>query len=238
MVVFGSLDVGEHFVDARFCIRHETHGDPCDRTCYRDSRIHECDRTGTDGGHRSRAVRCETLRDDANGVGENIFCRQDRAQRFLRQRAMPRHAAVESANATRLAHAERREVVVEHERFFLVLELDGVDELCVARTSERERGPAVCLSAIKEASAVYDRRDASGLCVERPYLVERATVDTPPFLDGEVVHVLIYAQFEVSVELVRFGVGKLFYGMLHPLRFQSIYFFFAEFPAECLELRF
>src|SRR3989338_7673712 len=193
MVVFGSLNIGEHFVDSCFCIRHETHGNPCDRPGYRDSRIHECDRTRTYSSHRSGAIRGETLRDDANGVGENIFCRQDRAQRFLRERAMPCHAAVESAHSARLAHAERREVVVEHERFFLVLELDGVDELCVARPSKRERGQDVRLSAVKKTGAVYDRRDASGLRVKRPYLVERTTVDALPFFDSKVVYELVYA---------------------------------------------
>src|SRR3989344_3068051 len=149
---------------------------------------------------------------------------------------MPDHASVEATHASGLPHAKRREIVVEHEGFLLVLEFDGVDELRIAGAAQGERGQNVCLSAVEEACAVNDGRDAASLREERSYLIERATVDAFPLFNREVVHVSVDAFLEVHIEYLRFRFRHFFKRVFHPVRFELVDVFFCEFAGKCLDL--
>ena len=94
---------------------HQAHGDARHRRLDGDARVHERQRAAADGGHGARAVGLEDVGHHADGVGELLALGQHVAQRALGEGAVPNLAAARAAQGLGLAHAEGREVVVEHE---------------------------------------------------------------------------------------------------------------------------
>src|SRR5690606_6500533 len=99
----------------------------------------------------------------------------------------PRRAPV----GTRFAYAERREVVVEHERLrdFLT-DVDGVDPLLVARRPERHHTERLGLAAREERRAVGARKHAH-FGRDLADVVEAPTVGPLPPLEDVAAHGLL-----------------------------------------------
>ena len=115
------------------------------------------------------------LRDDADGVGELFLRRQHRAYGAPRQFAVADLAAAGRADAAGLTDRERREVVVQHERF-LVRSAERVDPLLVLAGAERCDDDGLGLAAGEQRRAVRARQERR-LDDDRAHGDEIAAVD-------------------------------------------------------------
>ena len=128
-VILVTEDVGQHGELVAFL--DQAHRDTGDRRLDRHAGVHQREAGAADRRHRARAVGLGDLGDDADDVRELVHVRHDRLDAALGQLAVADLAALRRADTTGLADAERREVVVQHERLF-ALALDRVDDLRVA----------------------------------------------------------------------------------------------------------
>ena len=115
------------------------------------------------------------LRHHADGVGELFLRRQDRADRAPGELAVADLAAARRAHAAGLTDRERREVVVQHERFF-VGALQRVDPLLVLAGAERGDHDRLGLAAGEQRRAVGARQERR-LADDRAHGDEIAAVD-------------------------------------------------------------
>ena len=151
VVVFLAGDVRQD--GEAVAVGDQAHRDSRDRGLDRHAGVHQRQRAAADGRHRRGAVGLEDVRHDAHGVREGVFGRQHRRERAARQVAVADVAARGAAHELRLAHRERREVVVEQERV-LDLALVLLDDLRVVGGAERRRDERLRLAAREERRAV------------------------------------------------------------------------------------
>src|SRR5207247_10641875 len=127
-MVLESEDVGDdHDLVAFF---DQPHRDAGHRLLDGHAGIHEGQTPAADGRHRRRPVRFQDVRHQPQGVGEFLLGWEDRLQGAFREGAVPDLASAWRAQGPRLADAERREVVMQHEAP-VVLALQRVDPLLV-----------------------------------------------------------------------------------------------------------
>ena len=119
----------------------------------RHAGVHHRHRAAAHRRHRRGPVRLEDVGDDADGVGELLFARNDRRERALGERAVTDFAAARSALRPGLADRERREVVVQHEAL-VVLAGDVLDLLLVVGGAERAADERLRLAAREDDGAV------------------------------------------------------------------------------------
>ncbi len=115
------------------------------------------------------------LRHHADGVGELVLRRQHRADRPPGELAVADFAPAGRADPAGLADRERREIVVQHERF-LVRALQRVDPLLVLAGAERGDDNGLGLAAGEQRRTVGARQEA-GLGDDRAHGDEIAAVD-------------------------------------------------------------
>ena len=125
----------------------------------RHAGIHQRERGAAHRRHRRRAVGFGDLGHHADGVGELLLRRQHRTDRAPGELAVADLAPAGRADAAGLADRERREVVVQHERF-LVGPLQGVDPLLVLAGAERGDHDRLRLAAGEQRRAVGARQEA------------------------------------------------------------------------------
>ena len=101
-------------------------------------------------------------------------------------------AATGTAQELDLAHAEWREVVVQHKAFELVFLEEQVEALHVLLGAQRERGERLRLASCKERGAMNAREQAD-LASDLANLVEGAAIGTPAGIQ-DVVAENIFAQ--------------------------------------------
>ncbi len=97
--------------------------------------------------------------DDADGVGRFFNAGQNRGNGAFRECSVTHFAAAYAGHAARLAHAEGRKVVVEHE-VFLLLAFVGLQALAVVGGAQRGRDQCLRLAACKERRTVSARQHA------------------------------------------------------------------------------
>ncbi len=141
--VLRTLDVRQD--DTCRAFLHETHGNPCNRSLYGNTSIHQGQRASTDRCLRSRSVGLENLRDNADRIREVCFVRNHRQQRSLCKRTMPNLPPARATQWPRFADGEGREVVVVH----VVLcdfVFETLYELTLALSAQSGNRKNLCLS--------------------------------------------------------------------------------------------
>jgi hypothetical protein len=133
--VLEALDVGQD--GDLVALLDEPHRDAGDRSRDRHAGVHESQRRAADRTHRRGAVGLEHLGDDAQGVREVLFGRDDREERPLSQGTVTDVPALGAAHEARLAGGERREVVVMDVALALG-DIDRVDALPLGEHAQRE----------------------------------------------------------------------------------------------------
>ncbi len=179
-VVFKPEDIGEH--DHLVAFLDETHGDARDRGLDGHACVHERQRTAANRGHGRRTIGLKDVRYDPDGIRELLLGRHHCLQRALCERPVADFAPARSPQGLGLAHAERREIIVEHE-CLEVLSLEGIDALLVHGRSEGGNDQCLGLAAGKEGRAVCPGEHADN-GTDRPDLVRLSSVGAQYFFPG------------------------------------------------------
>src|SRR5260221_4332317 len=138
---------------------HQTHRDAGHRRLDRHAGIHQCEAGAADGGHGTRSVRFENLRYDADDVGESLNSRHDRLDAPLGQITVADLTPLRRAHHAGLADAERREIVVQHERLFAFAG-QAVDDLRVASRAQSRDHQRLSFTAGEQCRTVSARQYA------------------------------------------------------------------------------
>jgi hypothetical protein len=155
---------------------HQTHGDAGHRRLDRHARVHQRQAGAADACHRARAVRLEHFGNDAKDIREGLEVRHDGHDAAPGQIAVADLAALGRAHEPSLAHRERREVVVQHERL-AAFASQRVDDLRVTACAEGRRDERLRLAAGEYRRSVRARQRAD-LDADRADGLEVAAVDT------------------------------------------------------------
>ena len=172
-MIFVAEDVGEHLEAVAFL--HQAHRHAGDGALDRHARVHQREAGAAHARHRARAVRLENFRDDADDVREGRHVRHHGGDAATREVAVADFAALRRAHHAGLADAERREVVVKHERLF-ALAGQRIDDLRVAAGAERGDDQRLRLAAREQRRAVRTRQHA-GADRDRAHRLRVAAVD-------------------------------------------------------------
>ena len=172
VVILRAGDVGEDGVIVALLHQSHRHAGHC--ALERDARVKQRQTRAADRGHRRRAVRFENVADDADGVRRLFGAGQNRADGALGQCSVAHLAPSRAAHAARLAHAEGREVVVQHEGL-LLLAFIAFQPLAFVGGAQRGRHQGLRLAAGKQRRAVRAGQNA-GLDGDLANLVEGAAV--------------------------------------------------------------
>ena len=156
--------------------------------------VHQRQRGAAHRRHRGRPVRLGDLGDDADRVGELVVARHDRVHRAPGELAVADLAPAGAAHAPRLAHRERREVVVEHEALFAGA-LERVDELLVLAGAEGRNDKRLRLAAREQRRAVRARQHVH-LRQDGAHGLQVAPVDALARLDDVVANDLALQRLE------------------------------------------
>ena len=197
-MVLVTQDVGQHREALAFL--DQAHGDASDRPLQRNARIHQRERGAAHRRHRGRAVGLGDLGDDADGVGELVFLRQQRMDGAPGELAVTDFATARRAHAARLAHRIGREVVVQHE-VLLVGAFQRIDELLVFSGAERGNHQRLGFAAGEQRRAVRARQDAD-FRDDRAHRFGVAAVDALAGIEHRVAHHLGFHIVEQAVELI------------------------------------
>ena len=138
------------------------------------------------------------LRHDADGVGEVFLRRQHRTYCTPRQLAVTDLAAARRAHAPGFADRIGREVVVQHERFF-VGPAQRVDPLLVLAGAERGDDDRLRLAAGEQRRAVGARQEAR-LDDDRAHGDEIAAVDALAGVENVPAHDLAFELLEHAAD--------------------------------------
>ena len=145
------------------------------------------------------------LRDHADGVGELLLRRQDRADCAPGELAVADLAAARRTDASGLTDRERREVVVQQERL-LVGALQRVDELLVLAGAERGDHDRLGLAAGEQRGAVGARQERR-LADDRTHGDEVAAVDALGGIEDVPAHDLGFEVLEHAGDLLHRPLG-------------------------------
>ena len=130
----------------------------------RHTGIHQRKRRAADRSHRARTVRFQNVAHDAHRVGERLVIGNHGGERAFRQRAVPDFAAARAAHEAHFAHAERREVVVQHEALRCFRRVQQFNALFVVLGAERRRHQRLRFAAREQRRTVGARQHAHFAC--------------------------------------------------------------------------
>ncbi len=112
-VIFVTQDVGQH--DETFFFLHQTHGDTGNGGLDRHTRVHQCQRGATHGGHGGGTVGFGDFRNHTNHVRELVCARHHSRNTALGQTAVTDFTTLRATHHAGLTDTVWREVVVQHE---------------------------------------------------------------------------------------------------------------------------
>ena len=176
VVVLRPGDVGQHHEVV--VLGDQAHGDSRDRSLDRHTGIHQRQRAAADGRHGAGAVRFQNVADDADGVGKILVFGHDRREGALGQQAVADLASACASHEARLADAERREVVVDHEVLLIVRGFDPLLALAVGLGPQSRRHHGLGLAA-REHRGTMRSCQLADLAGDRPDLVRSPVVGAP-----------------------------------------------------------
>ena len=208
-VVFRADDVREHDVLADFSAfvveRDEPAGNAGDGSGNGNAGVHERERSAADGSHRGRTVRLHDFGRNADGVRELFLAREHGNERAFRERAVADFAAAGRAEFSAFADRERREVVVQDERFRLRPAGKTVELLRVLRGAERRDDERLRFAALENRRAVHAGQHVR-LAGDRAQLIERAAVRADAFFEDAFAINFFLQFFKGDVDVARVDV--------------------------------
>ncbi len=154
----------------------EAHGHAGNRRLDGHTGIHQRQARAANGRHRARTIGLGNLRHHANDVAKFIHIGHHGLDTASRQLAVANFTALGRTDKAGLADAERREVVVQHERLF-ALALYRIDDLGVAPGAEGRYDDRLRLPACEQRRTVRTRQD-SDTNVDGPYGALVATINS------------------------------------------------------------
>src|ERR1700722_14748335 len=169
---------------------HETHRHAGHGRLDRHTRVHQREAGAAHGGHRARAVRFENLRYHADDVREFLHARHHRLDAALGQVAVTDLAPFRRAHHAGFADAERREIVVQHERLFLLAH-QAVDDLRIPPGSQRRHDQSLSLATGKQRRTVSSREYA-GADIDGAHRLGVAAVDARLTIENFAAHQSIF----------------------------------------------
>ena len=176
-VVLIAEDVGQDGVAAGVLVGNQTHGDTGDRFFHLDTAVEQGQGAGADGSHGGAAVGLEDVGDDTHGVGECRVVEGDHGGNgTLGQVAVTDLATASAADTLHLTHAERREVVVEHETAG-AFHHSAVNHLLVQLGTQRTGGQSLGLTT-GEDGGTMGGREVAGLDPDGTDGLQVTTVET------------------------------------------------------------
>jgi len=173
-VVFVTQDVGQDGELLAFF--NQTHGDTGNRCLHRYTSVHQSQGSTADRSHGAGTVGLSDFRHHTDGVREHVGSWQHGLNRTTGQTAVTDFTTTSTTHATALAHRERREVVVQHERVFF-LAFQGVQQLCVTGSTQGRNDQGLGFATGEQRGTVSLRQNAD-FNVQRTYGAGVATVDT------------------------------------------------------------
>ena len=206
-------DIGEDRHPVAFL--DQTHRDPRARGAHRDARVHERQRPAADRGHRARTVGLGDLGDHPQRVGERLGFRQHGSDATAGQSSVTDLSTLRTTHEAGLADAERREVVVQHERV-LAGALQGIHDGRVTQRTQGRSHDRLGFTAREQCRTMGPRQDAD-LDRDRTHGGEIAAVDAwrtrQDALTHDVVLQLADRRLHVTgIKAWRFTAAKLLGG--------------------------
>ncbi len=144
----------------------------------RHARVHQRQRRAAHRRHRARTVRFQNVADHAHRVGEGRVIRNHRRNGAFRQRPVSDFTPPRAAHEAHFAHAERREIVVQHEALRRFRSVQQLNPLLVVLRAERRRHQRLRLAAREQRRTVRARQHAH-FALDLADLVELAAIRTP-----------------------------------------------------------
>ena len=197
--VFIAQDVGEH--DELVAFLDQAHGHTGHRGADGDTGIHEGEAAAAHGSHGRGAVGFHGLGDHAHGEGEVGVGRHDGTQGLLGQGAVA-DLATGDAHGLHFAHAEGREVVMQHEALGHVA-AQAVHALFIGGGAQGGHHQGLGLAAAEDGRTVGAGQHA-GLDLDGAHGLGVAAVDAHAFVDDAGTHDLL---FQVADDLAHFLQG-------------------------------
>ena len=184
VMVLGTLYVGQDDVLVTF--HDKTHRYAGDGIFDGHAGVHQTKRSAADGRHGRGAVGLHDVADKTSGVWKNLFRRHNRSQRPLGKRTVTYVASTRSTHGFDLIHAERREVVMEHEALGILLP-ESVNTLLVPCAAQGSNDHRLGLAAGEKCRTVRARKHAD-LHRKGTYLGWAASVNTFGIVDDALSH--------------------------------------------------
>src|SRR5215472_10391677 len=183
-VILVAEDVGEDLV-AR-ALEHQAHRHARHRRLDRHAGVHQRERRTAHARHGARAVRFEDLRHYADHVREGGHVGHHGVHAAPRKIPVADLTPLRRSHHAGLAHRERREVVVQHERL-APLALEAVDDLRIAGGAEGGDDHRLGLAAGEERRAVSARQYTDPDCY-RAHGARVAPVDARLAVEDPLAH--------------------------------------------------
>src|ERR1700677_332419 len=197
-VILIAEDVRQHL--EAVALFHQTHGDARHRRGDGDARIHQCETRAAHRSHGTRAVRLENFGNHADHIRKLLQIRHDGLDAALGQVAVTDLAALRRAHHPRLADAERRKIVMEHEGLF-TLAGESVDDLRIASGAERGHHQRLSLAA-SEQRRTMSAREHAGANADGAYGLRVTAVDSRMSLQDPLAHQPIFQIEEFVADLI------------------------------------
>ena len=207
VVIFGARDVGEDGVFVAFL--DQAHGDAAHGRGHRHAGIHQRQGRAADRRHGTGTVGFQNVADHAQGVGETGFVGHERQQGALRQSAVADFAPARAAHEADFAHAERREIVVQHEALEGFARLQQLDALLVVLGAERDRNQRLRFAAREQGRTVGARQNAR-FDPDLADFVECAAIGTAVVLQHLIAEDALLEGFEALARFVLLLFGQRF----------------------------
>ena len=197
-VILVAQDVGQHFETRAFL--DQAHRNAGHRRFDRHAGIHQRKAGAAHRGHGTGAVRFENFRHHADDVREFIHARHYRLDAALGKIAVPDLAPLGRSHHAGFADAERRKIVVQHERLFAFAR-EAVDDLRVASRAQGRDDQCLGLAAREQRRAVSSRQHA-GADVDAAHGLGVAAVDARVPIEDLAAHQPIFEIREFSTDLL------------------------------------
>src|SRR5712664_4617897 len=188
----------------------KAHGNASAGRLERHAGVHKGERTAADSGHRRGAVGFQNVGNQAHGVRKFFFGRKQIREGSLGECTVADFAAAGATKEFHFTHAERREVVVQHEALELVLREEQVETLHVFLSAKSESGERLGFAASEKRGAVNAREQAD-FASDLADLVKSAAIGTAAGVENVVAKDVLTKAFKGALGqralLVHFFLG-------------------------------
>src|SRR6267378_8685330 len=176
----------------------EAHGNAGTGRLEMHAGVHKGERAAADGGHRRGPVGFQNVGNEAHGVRKFLFRRKQIRESALGECTVADFAAAGAAKEFHFTHAERREVVVQHKAFELVLREEQVETLHIFLGAESESGERLGFATSKERGAMNAGKQAD-FAGDPADLVKGAAIGTAALVENVVTEDALAEAFKSAL---------------------------------------